>query len=83
MQFEAVKNEARLNRFVMTAAKRIQQMNAIGITSKSRRYDGTYAHSDIAMSFARVMCFWLFGINLFIALPSTAVRRKNNHNTKV
>lgn len=52
VQFEAVKNEAGLNRFVMTPTKWITQMNAIGITSKSGRYGGTYAHSDIAMSFA-------------------------------
>ncbi len=52
MQFEAVKNEAGLNRFVMTPTKWITQMNAIGIASKAGRYGGTYAHSDIAMSFA-------------------------------
>ena len=52
VQFEAVKNEAGLNRFVMTPTKWITQMNAIGIVSKAGRYGGTYAHSDIAMSFA-------------------------------
>lgn len=52
VQFEAVKNEAGLNRFVMTPTKWITQMGAIGITSKAGRYGGTYAHSDIAMSFA-------------------------------
>lgn len=52
VQFEAVRNEAGLNRFVMTPTKWIEQMNAIGITSKAGRYGGTYAHSDIAMSFA-------------------------------
>ena len=36
----------------MTPTKWITQMNAIGITSKAGRYGGTYAHSDIAMSFA-------------------------------
>ena len=51
VQFEAVKNEAGLNRFVMTPTKWITQMNAIGIVSKAGRYGGTYAHSDIA-SFA-------------------------------
>ena len=56
MQFEAVKNEAGLNRFVMTPTKWITQMNAIGIVSKAGRYGGTYAHSDIAMSFAT----WIF-----------------------
>ena len=53
VQFEAVKNEAGHNRFVMTPTKWIEQMNSIGIVSKSGRYGGgTYAHSDIAMSFA-------------------------------
>ena len=52
VQFEAVKNESGLNRFVMTPSKWIEQMNAIGIISKAGRYGGTYAHSDIAMAFA-------------------------------
>lgn len=53
VQFEAVKNEAGLNRFVMTPTKWIEQMNTKGIVSKSGRYGGgTYAHSDIALSFA-------------------------------
>ena len=56
VQFEAVKNEAGLHRFVMTPTKWIEQMNAIGIVSKAGRYGGTYAHSDIAMSFAT----WIF-----------------------
>ena len=37
VQFEAVKNEAGLNRFVMTPTKWITQMNAIGIVSKAGR----------------------------------------------
>ncbi|MDU7706477.1 MAG: KilA-N domain-containing protein [Clostridium sp.] len=52
LQFEAVENEAGLNCFVMTPTKWTTQMNAIGIVSKAGRYGGTYAHSDIAMSFA-------------------------------
>ncbi len=52
VQFEAVRSEAGLNRFVMTPAKWIELTNAIGITSKAGRYGGTYAHSDIAFEFA-------------------------------
>jgi hypothetical protein len=52
VQFEAVRNEAGLNRFVMTPTKWIEETNAIGIVSKAGRYGGTYAHTDIAMSFA-------------------------------
>ena len=36
----------------MTPTKWIEETNAIGIVSKAGRYGGTYAHSDIAMSFA-------------------------------
>ncbi len=52
VQFEAVRSEAGLNRFVMTPTKWIETTRAIGIASKAGRYGGTYAHSDIAMSFA-------------------------------
>ena len=53
VQFEAVRADAGLNRFVMTPTKWIEQMNAIGIVAKAGRHGGgTYAHSDIAMSFA-------------------------------
>ena len=47
VQFEAVRNEAGLNRFVMMPSKWISQMDAIDIASKAGRYGGTYAHSDI------------------------------------
>lgn len=36
----------------MSPKKWIETTNAIGIVSKAGRYGGTYAHSDIAMSFA-------------------------------
>ena len=46
VQFEAVRSEAGLNRFVMTPTKWIEQTNAIGIVSKAGRYGGgTYAHN--------------------------------------
>ncbi len=52
VQFEAVRKEAGLNRFVMTPTKWIEETNAIGIVSKAGRYGGTYAHADIAFEFA-------------------------------
>lgn len=53
VQFDTFKNEAGLNRFVMTPTKWIEQTGAIGIVAKAGRYGGgTYAHSDIAMEFA-------------------------------
>ncbi len=52
VQFDTFRNESGLNRFTMTPSKWIDNTNAIGIILKSGRYGGTYAHSDIAMSFA-------------------------------
>lgn len=52
VEFEAFKNESGDNGFVLTPQKWITATNAIGIISKSGRYGGTYAHSDIAFEFA-------------------------------
>jgi hypothetical protein len=52
LEFEGFKKQAGLNSFVMTPKKWIENTNAIGITSKSGRYGGTFAHKDIAFEFA-------------------------------
>ena len=52
LEFEGFKKLAGANAFTMSPRKWIEATNAIGIVSKSGRYGGTYAHSDIAMSFA-------------------------------
>jgi hypothetical protein len=52
LEFEGFKKQAGLNSFVMTPKKWIETTNAIGITSKSGRYGGTFAHKDIAFEFA-------------------------------
>ena len=52
LEFEGFRKQAGLNSFVMTPKKWIESTNAIGITSKSGRYGGTFAHRDIAFEFA-------------------------------
>ncbi len=52
LEFEGFRKQAGANAFTMSPKKWIEATNAIGIASKSGRYGGTYAHSDIAMSFA-------------------------------
>ena len=47
-----LENRLEQMRFTMSPKKWIEATNAIGIVSKAGRYGGTYAHSDIAMSFA-------------------------------
>ena len=52
IEFEGFKNQTGANAFTMSPQKWIESTNAIGIISKSGRYGGTYAHSDIAFEFA-------------------------------
>jgi hypothetical protein len=47
-EFEGIKNQAGLNRFILS----VKQSNSKGIIAKAGRYGGTYAHKDIAFEFA-------------------------------
>lgn len=52
-EFVTFKNSSGSNKFNMSPQKWINSTNAIGIISKSGRYNsGTYAHPDIAFEFA-------------------------------
>ena len=51
-EFERFKEESGYNSFTLSPKKWIEATQAIGITSRSGRYGGTYAHKDIAFSFA-------------------------------
>ena len=50
--FEDFKKHSGSNAFTLSPQKWINSTNAVGIVSKSGRYGGTYAHSDIAFKFA-------------------------------
>jgi len=52
VEFDQFKQGAGSNSFVLSPQKWIETTNAIGIKSKSGRYGGTFAHSDIAFEFA-------------------------------
>ena len=52
VEFDGFKKEAGSNAFTLSPQRWIKKTNAIGIISKSGRYGGTFAHSDIAMEFA-------------------------------
>jgi len=51
-EFEGIKNQAGLNRFVLSVKQWVAKTNSIGIIAKAGRYGGTYAHKDIAFEFA-------------------------------
>ena len=52
IEFDRFRNEAGSNAFTLSPQKWIEKTKAIGIVSKSGRYGGTFAHTDIAMEFA-------------------------------
>lgn len=52
VEFDTFKSQSGLNSFSLTPQNWIDKTNAIGIQSKSGRYGGTYAHTDIAFEFA-------------------------------
>ncbi len=52
IEFDGIKNLSGSNSFSLTPKRWIESTNAIGITSKTGRYGGTYAHKDIAFEFA-------------------------------
>ena len=51
-EFKGIKNEAGLNRFVLSVKQWVEKTNSKGIIAKAGRYGGTYAHKDIAFEFA-------------------------------
>lgn len=52
VEFDRIKAEAGYNSFTLSPKKWISLTNAIGIISKSGRYGGAFAYSDIAFEFA-------------------------------
>ena len=51
VEFHQIKNDAGLNRFVMSAKQWVQRTGGIGLIAKTGRYGGTFAHRDIAFEF--------------------------------
>jgi hypothetical protein len=77
LEFERFKNEAGSNYFVLSPQRWIEATQAVGITSKSGRYGGTYAHRDIAFEFASWISaeFKLYLIKEFDRLKDDENRR--------
>ena len=52
LEFEGFRNQAGANAFTLSPKKWIEATGAIGIVTKSGRYGGSFAHTDIAFEFA-------------------------------
>ena len=50
-EFAIIKDKSGLNNFKISVKDWVARTNAIGITAKTGRYGGTYAHTDIAFNF--------------------------------
>jgi KilA-N domain len=78
LEFEGFRKQAGLNSFVMTPKKWIETTNSIGMTSKSGRSGGTYAHKDIALEFAS----WI-SIEFKLFLIKEFQRLKDDENNRL
>ena len=79
-EFGTIKNASGSNNFVLSVKTWIEKTNAIGIISKSGRYDGgTFAHPDIAFEFASWLSpeFKLYLIKEFERLKKDEAYRKS------
>ena len=52
LEFEGIKNQAGLNRFVLSVKQWVEKTHSKGIIAKAGRYGGNYARKDIAFEFA-------------------------------
>lgn len=80
-EFDTFKNEAGSNKFKMSPKKWITKTGAIGIVSKSGRYDGgTFAHSDIAFEFAS----WLSPeFKLYLIQEFQRLKKNESYQNKI
>ncbi|EMS34663.1 hypothetical protein C943_03350 [Mariniradius saccharolyticus AK6] len=78
VEFDGFRKQAGLNSFVLTPKRWIETTNANGITSKSGRYGGTFAHKDIAFEFASWISieFKLYMIKEFQRLKEEESKRQ-------
>ena len=81
VEFDTFKNSAGSNSFRISPQKWINSTNAIGMVSKSGRYDsGTYAVSDIAFEFAS----WLSPeFKLYLITEFQRLKRNENYQSKL
>lgn len=80
VEFDGFRNEAGTNAFTLSPRQWIECTNAIGIQSKSGRYGGTYAHTDIAFEFAS----WISPeFKLYIIKDYQRLKRDESVNSKL
>ena len=80
IEFERFRTEAGSNYFVLSPQRWIKSTNAIGIISKSGRYGGTFAHTDIAFEFAS----WISAeFKLYLITEFKRLKQDENNRLKL
>lgn len=80
IEFERFKNEAGSNYFVLSPQRWTESTNSIGIVSKSGRYGGTFAHTDIAFEFAS----WVSSeFKLYLITEFKRLKKDENHRLQL
>ena len=77
-EFEGIKNEAGLNRFILSVKQWTEKTNSRGLIAKAGRYGGTYAHKDIAFEFAS----WI-SAEFKLYIIKDYQRLKNDENSRL
>ena len=79
VEFDGIRMQTGLNSFALTPKQWIEKTGAVGISSKTGRYGGTFAHQDIAFEFATWISveFKLYLIKEFQRLKTDETRRLN------
>ena len=80
IEFERFRSEAGSNYFVLSPQRWIESTNATGIISKSGRYGGTFAHTDIAFEFAS----WISSeFKLYLITEFKRLKQDENYRLKL
>lgn len=80
IEFEGFRTEAGSNYFTLSPQRWIETTNAIGITSRSGRYGGTFAHTDIAFEFAS----WISAeFKLYLITEFQRLKAEENNRLKL
>ncbi|MNK19002.1 KilA-N domain protein [compost metagenome] len=80
IEFERFRSEAGSNYFVLSPQRWIESTNATGIVSKSGRYGGTFAHTDIAFEFAS----WIsYEFKLYLITEFKRLKQDENYRLQL
>jgi len=78
VEFDGFRRQAGLNSFALTPKQWTEATQAIGIVSRPGRYDGTFAHRDIAFEFAS----WI-SVEFKLYLIKEFQRLKEDENSRL